>query len=144
MRRAAPAALAVALAAAACGGASGGDRATYERDGDAICRDYARAIAKLGQPTQLGDIGPYIQRAMPVLERTVARIERLDPPADLAGAYATFRDAARQTVVRAEALRAAAEQSDGEEVQRLLGEARSATDRRRELADAAGLKRCAF
>ncbi len=140
MRRAA---LAAVLLLGGCGQASGGDRATYVHDGDAICRDYASAIAQLGQPTALGEIGPYIAKALPVLDRTVQRLRRLDPPSDLADAYAKFSDAADSTLGRAKALRDAAAKADAEEVQRLLTEAARASRVRGGLARAAGLGACA-
>jgi hypothetical protein len=133
-----------ALLLAGCGGNHpGGDRATYDRDGRAICADYRAAIARLGQPTAVGELGPYTAKALPVLTRTVRRLERLDPPADLADEYAAFRDAARQTVERAGALRDAAAKADAPEVQRLLREAAQASPRRAALAKAAGLQDCA-
>jgi hypothetical protein len=46
-------------------------------------------------------------------------------------------------VGRAEELQAAAQAADGDEVQRLLEEARAASKRRVELARAAGLQDCA-
>jgi hypothetical protein len=132
------------VALAGCGGGDdGGDRDAYVASGDAICRDYEAAIGKLDQPVELGDIGPYIADALPVLERTAGRIEALDPPADLRDEFAAFRDAARQTVTRAEALRRAAEQGDSGEVERLLDEAGKASERRVGLARAAGLDACA-
>lgn len=145
MRRAAGG-LAALVLLAGCGGDSngkGGDRATYQRDGDAICRDYRSAIARLGQPLKASELGPYITKAMPVLSRTVARIDKLDPPGDLADEYAAFRDAADQTVGRARALRAAASRADAPEVQRLLKEAAAASQRRKGLAQAADLQECA-
>lgn len=136
----------VALAAlAGCGGGEGegGDPKTYRTTGDAICRDYQAAIGKLGQPAKVTEIGPYIEKALPVLTRTVARIEKLDPPGELGEEFAEFREAARATVGRAEAIRAAAAGSDGDEVQRLLAEAAKASERRRTLAGDAGLEACA-
>lgn len=143
MRRAA---LAVALALlAGCGGDDdpGGDPQAYRTDGDRICRDYQEAIAKLGQPDALSDLGPYIEKALPVLSRTVGQIERLDPPADQRDAYEAFRDQARQTVERAKALREAAADADADEVQRLLKDAATASERRKALAADAGLDACA-
>ncbi|MFL5846294.1 MAG: hypothetical protein ACJ762_16530 [Solirubrobacteraceae bacterium] len=131
------------VALAGCGGDDGGDPAVYEKAGNAICTDYSAAIAKLGQPTHVKDLGPYIEKALPVLRDTVKRIDGLDPPGDKADAFATFRDAADKTVARAEALRAAAEKADSGEVQRLLAEANEASDRRKSLAQDAGLEACA-
>jgi hypothetical protein len=131
------------LLAGCGGGTDGGDPAAYRTAGDALCSDYATAIAKLGQPAKVQDIGPYIEKALPVLRRTVARVQRLDPPSDLADEYAAFRDAARSTVGRAEALRDAARAADGDEVQRLLAEAKTASAKRKELARAAKLDTCA-
>jgi len=140
MRRAA---LAVLLLVVGCGGANGGDRTKYVHAGNRICSDYDTAIGKLGQPTALGEIGPYIGKALPVLTRAVDRLHRLDPPADLAGRYATFMDAATATLDRAKALRAAAGRADAAEVQRLLKEATRAGRARVGLARAAGLEACA-
>lgn len=141
MRRAAAAAAAMLLAG--CGGGEGGDRGIYERMAAAICTDYASAIARLGQPTRFDDIGRYLDDAMPVLTRAVERIERLEPPRDLAEEFDAFREHARETVERAQALRSAARRADSTEVQRLLTEAAAARRQRAELARAAGLERCA-
>lgn len=140
MRRAALLALVVL---AGCGGDEGGDAEAYENSGNAICADYATAIAELGQPTQVDEVGAYIAQALPVLTRTVERIEKLDPPAERREAFETFRDAARQTVDRATALRSAAEAADADAVQSLLAEATKASERRTELARSAGLDACA-
>ena len=135
---------AAALLLAGCGGGDkGGDKAAYQRAGDRICASYKTAIAKLGQPQQVSEIGPFITSAMPILRRTVGQIEKLDPPSDLRDQYATFREAARQAVDRAEATQKAAEAADSAEVQRLLGEAARASARRKGLARAAGLQACA-
>ena len=136
-------AAAVMLAAGCGGGPKGGDKATYVRDGNAICARYAKDIAKLGQPTTLGAIGPYISRAMPIVSRTVGEIAKLDPPGDLRDAFTTFRDAAQTTLDRATRLRNAAEAGDSAEVKAVLAEAASASKRRVGLARAAGLETCA-
>jgi hypothetical protein len=144
LRPACAAALAAATLAAGCGGGDkGGDKAKYVRAGNAICARYSKDIAKLGQPTTLGEIGPYITKAMPIVSRTVGEIAKLDPPGDLKDAYETFRDAAQQTLDRATKLRNAADAGDGEQVRTLLREATAASKRRVGLARAAGLETCA-
>lgn len=133
-----------AVLVAGCGSdGPGGDPRVYREDGEAICADYEAAIAKLPQPLQLRDIGTYIERATPILQRTVARIERLDPPNDLREEFEEFRGVAAETLDRARRLREAARRADSAEVERLLEEAREATARRVELARAAGLQTCA-
>lgn len=143
MRRAGPLALVVVAGCGGAGGGGGGDPAVYERSGNAICESYEQQIAKLGQPAKVTEIGPYIARAMPLLTRTVERIERLDPPGDRREEFEAFRDAARETTTRAEALRAAAQAADADEVQRLLAQAAAASERRKGLARDAGLDACA-
>lgn len=135
--------LATVVVLAGCVGNQGGDPAVYERDGNAICTRYEAAIDELGQPTQVEEVGPYIAQALPVLSRTVERIEKLDPPGEKRKEFEAFRDAARQTVDRATALRSAAEAADAEEVQTLLREATRARGRRADLARSAGLDACA-
>lgn len=135
--------LLLAAVLAGCGGSNGGNKESYVKAGNAICADYQVAIAKLGQPTTLGEIGPYITKALPVLTKTVAELGHLNPPDDLSDEYAKFIDAARQTTGRATALRGAAAKADATEVQRLLKEAAAASKARAPLARAAGLETCA-
>ena len=136
------AALAALVLVAGCG-SSGGDKGKYVKAGNDICNAYANDIAKLGQPATLTEIGPYLAKAMPLLERVVARLEKLDPPSDLADDYKKFRDAAKATVDRATHLRTAAEAGDTAEVKALLAEAAKASAARVALAKAAGLEACA-
>jgi hypothetical protein len=138
--------LAAALLVAGCGASSGPhlSPAAYKRQGDAICGRYQTAIHKLGQPTKLGDIGPFITRALPILTHTVGDLGRLHPPADREGDFGRFLTAARATVTRAQALRAAAAKADAAEVQRLLKEAATASSQRAALARKAGLDTCAL
>jgi hypothetical protein len=132
-----------ALALAGCGGGGGGNKAVYVRDGDNVCARYQAAIGGLGQPTTLKEIGPYITKALPVLSKTVGELGRLKPPSELSGQFGKFFDHARQTLVRARALRSAAAKADATEVQRLLAEAAKASGARVKLATDAGLKTCA-
>jgi hypothetical protein len=135
--------VALALLAGCGGGDKGGDKAAYVRQGDAICARYAKAIAKLGQPTTLGAIGTFITSAMPVLTRTVGEVEKLDPPSELSDEFGKFRDAARAAVDRAQRLRNAAEAGDSTQVKALLAEAAKASKVRVGLAKDAGLQTCA-
>ena len=138
------AALATAALLAGCGGSgNGAGKDKYVKAGDAICAGYQAAIAKLGQPSTLGEVGPFITKALPVLQKTVTALGRLKPPDDLSDEYAKFIDAARQAAGRATALRDAALKSDAAEVQRLLREAVAASKARVPLAHAAGLETCA-
>lgn len=145
MRRAALA-LSAALALAACGGGGPArlSRADYVRSGTAICQRYSKQIARLGQPTSIEQLGPFIARALPELSRAVAALGRLRAPQALDGQFARFLDAARRTEARARALRAAAARADGREVQRLLGEASRSSAERVALARAAALPACAL
>lgn len=136
-------ALAVLLLGGCGGGDNGPSKAVYQRDGNRVCARYEVSIGKLGQPTTLGEIGPFITKALPVLTKTVADLGRLKPPNDLSEEYAKFIDAARQAAGRATALRDAASKSDATEVQRLLKEAAAASKSRIPLARAAGLETCA-
>lgn len=146
MRR--PLALVVlaAVVLAACGRSAGPQqpRAQYERRGNAICARYTKAIGELGQPAKLSDLGPYITKAVPLLARTVGELGRLAPPEGGDAANARFLGAARAALARARALRAAAGQADGAEVQRLLGEAARQSGTLARAARATGLDACAL
>ncbi|MDX6641486.1 MAG: hypothetical protein QOF12_2497 [Solirubrobacteraceae bacterium] len=137
--------LAAALFLAGCG--SSGPHlsmAAYTRQGDAICSRYQADIHGLGQPTKLTDIGPFITKALPILERTVSALGGIHPPSDREAQYGKFLAAARGTVTRAKALRAAATKADAPTVQQLLGAAARASAPRAALARAAGLSACAL
>lgn len=144
MRRlAACAALSVLLAG--CGGGRPHlSEAAYQQRAGAVCGGYQSALARLGVPTKLTQIGPYITRAMPILTRTVGQLGGLDPPSARTDAFARFLAAARRTVARARSLRAAASRADAPAVQRLLGQAARASGTRARLARAAGLPGCAL
>lgn len=144
MRRRAALALVVVLAAGCGSGGSHLSKADYTRRATAICQGYEGAIAKLGQPTRITDIGPFIAKALPELTKTVEALGKLAPPASLQSQFDKFMAAARATVARAKALRDAAAAADGNEVQRLLKDAATATGTRVALAQAAGLGACAL
>jgi len=139
------AALLAAVVLAGCG-SSGPHlpRAVYVKRATGICTTYRHEISRLGQPTKISDIGPFIAHALPVLQRTVDRLGRLAPPADLESQFGKFMDAARATVGRAQALRDAASRADAQQVQRLLRQAAAASGQRVRLAQAAGLPACAL
>jgi len=143
MRRAA---LIAALLLAGCGGSGGTHlpKDVYVRRGDAVCARYTAAIKTLGTPTKLTQIGPFITRALPVLQQTVRDLGRLKPPSDLESQFGQFMDAARATVARAEALRSAAANADAQQVQGLLKQAAASSGQRASLAHKAGLEACAL
>jgi hypothetical protein len=125
VRRAAAAALAAALLAG-CGGDDGPPRlakAEYERRGTVICSDYRAALKKLGTPTQVSQFGDYIGRALPLLDRAVARLGRLRPPQERDEAFQSYLTGLRATRRRAVDLRSAAGKADAATVERLLEQA---------------------
>jgi hypothetical protein len=135
----------VAVLVAGCGSSGPHlSKAEYTSRATAICQRYQGAIVKLGQPTRITDIGPFIAKALPELTKTVDALGKLAPPESLQSEYEKFMAAARATVARAKALRDAAAAADGSEVQRLLKDAAKATSARVALADAAGLGACAL
>lgn len=144
-RRAALLAAAGAVVVAGCGSSAPHlSKREFAKRGDAICRSYSAAIAKLGQPTKASELGPFIEQALPLLDRTVKRLSRLAPPAGRDSEFKRFMTAARATVTRARALRAAAQRADGTAVQRLLAQALRASGPRAAAARAAGLGSCAL
>lgn len=142
MRRAA---VVLTLALAGCGSSGPHlSKAEYVRRADAICGRYQAAITRLGQPTKISEIGPYIAKALPALSKAVDDLGRLAPPSDLESQFRKFMGAARDTVTRAKALRAAASAADGNQVQRLLNAAAKAGSGRTALAHAAAIDGCAL
>ncbi|MCW2967355.1 MAG: hypothetical protein JWM71_1127, partial [Solirubrobacteraceae bacterium] len=140
------AALVGVLVLAGCGSGGGPhlSAAAYKSRGDAICSRYQAAIARLGQPAKITDIGPFIKRALPILQHTVTSLGAIHPPSDRETQFGKFLAAARATVARAKALRDAAAKADAPTVQSLLAAATKASAPRAALAHAAGLDACAL
>lgn len=129
-----------------CGGSGGPhlSEAAYQQRGAAVCGRYEKAIHALGEPTAVAQLGPYITRAMPILGRTVTQLGAIHPPQARAGDFGRYLAAARATLARAHALRAAAAKADGAAVERLLKDAAKASGPRAALAQKAGLPACAL
>ena len=137
-------ALAGALGVAGCGdsGPPRMSKADYERRAGDICTSYLDRIRKLGRPTELTEISPFIAKALPILSETVDRLGTLRPPEEFDDEFGRYLDAMRATRKRAIDLRNAAARADGAAVEGLLADAARAGSTTDELARKAGLEVC--
>jgi hypothetical protein len=88
VRRASFLVLAIFVVAGCGGGGSGGGaggkrltREQYASKADAICSRSNRQTKSLGKPKSLSELADQFDRALPVLDRTLAELRRLRPPA---------------------------------------------------------------
>jgi len=98
--------LSACLALASCG--SGGQRLSkkeYAKRADAVCARYKREQPTLANPAnvtvkQVADLG---SRTLPLLDRTIAQLRKLEPPKDeqrLADQWLSALDRSRQDAAR--------------------------------------------
>jgi hypothetical protein len=137
-------ALAGALTVAGCGdsGPPRMSKEAYQRRGDAICTSYLDRIKKLGTPSELSEISPYIAKALPILSETVDRLGTLRPPKALDDEFESYLEAMQATRKRAIDLRNAAARADGGAVEGLLADAARAGSTTDDLARKAELEAC--
>jgi hypothetical protein len=156
VRRSAAALVATAvLAAAGCGGGDGerDARDAYLERADAICRrgnerlaPYAARIAKLNakrDPRQLVAEAPGIlRRAVRESRRSVAALERIEPPRDDAGRIARWLKGLRRQNDLAAQTADAIEKRDARRLDRLATQTRRANITNNTFARRYGLKDC--
>jgi hypothetical protein len=142
-----PAAAVAALLvlAAGCGG-GGGERLSrdaYVAKADAICRDAGTKRKALHAPSSIPQISPYVDRALPILDRARKELRALRPPAVLDDEVASWLDAVGQERDLLSDLRAAAEHRDIAKVRATGARGARVSARARALARSIGLVDCA-
>ena len=133
-----------AVALVACGG--GGHRLSmeeYARRADAVCASYKQQVAKLGKPgSSLQRLAEFADRNLPILDRALARLKKLQPPKDeeaLATRWRSSLDTLRGDAVK---FRDRARANDLGGVAALLAPARSDNDVAHRLAAQLGMHVC--
>ena len=117
--------LAVALAAAGCGG--GGSKtlskAEYGKQLDKICADYNAEVKKIGQPSSLADLGQKGPKLLDSFKAAVSKAEKLKPPAELKADADKFVSEAKQLTGVLSQLIDAAKKNDTAKITSLGGQA---------------------
>jgi hypothetical protein len=133
------------LLATACGG-GGSDarlsREEFESQANAICDKYQTQLNKLKSPTSLEEIPDFVDHALAILNKEVAEITALNPPADLQTEFDAMIAASNDTKAAADDLSQAARDGDQAAVQKALDEGNAASKKADQIATQLGLDSC--
>ena len=133
------------LLATACGG-GGSDarlsREEFESQANAICNKYQTQLNQLKSPTSLEEIPDFVDHALAILNKEVAEITALNPPADLQTEFDAMIAASNDTKAAADDLSQAARDGDQAAVQKALNEGNAASKKADQIATQLGLDSC--
>jgi len=129
---------------AGCGG--GGDtrlsREEFESQGNAICAKYQKQLQAVGNPSSIDEIPDLVDQAVAILNREIAEIAALKPPADMQTEFDALIDASNNTKDAAADLSQAAKDGDRAAVQNALDEGKAASEKADQIATQLGLDSC--
>ncbi len=110
---------------------------------DAICTAYADATKPEVQPRTYSEIVAYVQKALPLYEAALRRLERLEPPSEDAQKVRAWLAADRRVAKAGHDLGDAAERRDFPSVTAAASRAELAGSESRQAAAGLGLRVCA-
>ena len=129
---------------AGCGG--GGDtrlsREDFESQGNAICAKYQKQLQAVGNPSSIDEIPDLVDQAVAILNKEIAEISALNPPADMQTEFDALIDASNNTKAAADDLSQAAKDGDRAAVQKALDEGKAASEKADQIATQLGLDSC--
>ena len=129
---------------AGCGG--GGDtrlsREEFESQANAICAKYQKQLDGLGTPSSVEEIPDLVEQALAILNKEVAEITTLSPPADMQTEFDAMIEASNNTKAAANDLSQAAKDGDQAAVQKALDEGNAASKKADQIATQLGLDSC--
>jgi len=129
---------------AGCGG--GGDtrlsREEFESQGNAICAKYQKQLQAVGNPSSIDEIPDLVDQAVAILNKEIAEISALNPPADMQTEFDALIDASNNTKAAADDLSQAAKDGDRAAVQKALDEGKAASEKADQIATQLGLDSC--
>jgi hypothetical protein len=133
------------LLATACGGGGNDARLSmeeFESQANAICGKYQTQLNQLKSPTSLEEIPDFVDHALAILNKEVAEITALNPPADLQTEFDAMIAASNDTKAAADDLSQAARDGDQAAVQKALDEGNAASKKADQIATQLGLDSC--
>ena len=146
MQAAGVAALA-ALAVSGCGGGGGSSqrlsRDEYVRQADAICAQILKEEKALPTPSSIDEIPAYVDKALPIADELIAKIEDLDPPATMEQGVKSWLDKTESSRSELTKLRSAAQGGDATKVREVATTGSRLDSERSSLARTIGLTTCA-
>jgi hypothetical protein len=158
-------AAAVALAAAALGsGCSGGTsgasstagstaalstttrptapKTDFATKADTVCEKWQNKIDAVPPPADPSELASTMKQTIPLTEKELAELRKLEPPPDRTATAANFLDALDRTVAALKQYVRAAAADDGDAAQQALLDGDEQTDNARRLAGELGLTVC--
>ena len=133
------------LLAAGCGG-GGSDarlsREEFESQANAICAKYQKQLNAVGNPSSIEEIPDLVEQALAILNKEIAEIAALNPPADMQTEFDAMIEASNNTKAAADDLSQAAKDGDQAAVQKALDEGNAASKKADQIATQLGLDSC--
>jgi hypothetical protein len=138
--------LTVASVLAGCGGGDDGggrlSQAELVSQADAICKDYEGKLNALTPPVSAEEVVEFADKSVPIAQEGTAALGELRPPEALQETYDAWLAQGEKAIDIVKRLRAAAQEGDQPELQRIAAEAQSTDAESNRLADELGLKEC--
>ena len=133
------------LLATGCGG-GGSDarlsREEFESQANAICAKYQKQLNAVGTPSSIEEIPDLVDQALAILNKEIAEIAALNPPADMQTEFDAMIEASNNTKDAADDLSQAAKDGDRAAVQKALDEGNAASKKADQIATQLGLDSC--
>jgi hypothetical protein len=133
------------LLAAGCGGGGSDTRLSreeFESQANAICAKYQKQLHAIGTPSSVEEIPDLVEQALAILNKEVAEIAALNPPADMQTEFDAMIEASNNTKAAANDLSQAAKDGDQAAVQKALDEGNAASKKADQIATQLGLDSC--
>jgi hypothetical protein len=133
------------LLATGCGGGGSGARLSreeFESQANAICAKYQKQLHEVGNPSSIEEIPDLVDQALAILNKEIAEIAALNPPADMQTEFDALIDASNNTKDAADDLSQAAKDGDRAAVQKALDEGNAASEKADQIATQLGLDSC--
>jgi len=137
-----PALLATAVLAATGCGEDKPTKAEYVADLDRICQESQDKIEALPEPRKLADFTTFVQKARPLVEKSIEDAEALKLPEEDADRFEAYVASAKDQLPAIDELEQAAKTGKTAEVQRVVAKAQKESEARNAEAKKLGLKKC--
>lgn len=135
--------VALAAAAAGCGGDDRLSREEYVKQADAVCAKYEKRLDALPEPESTEDLKAVIDEGLPIAREGTEELKALEPPEELEADVDEWHERNDKNLELIEDLGAAAEEDDEERIQELAAEADRNEQEADRIAAEIGLDNCA-